>query len=305
MNNNGQHAISVEKDSNRILVFFDYMSDVEFWLKITFSCVFFQWVFASIFAGVELTILQKITVYWVVNVGSFYLIAYTIENVIKKNPDMSKTRCTRDPALNIQSQPYVIQMKRTLLSLAQSFVISALVILLLREVERGVHFVWSFAWFFMSIVVTDFAFYAHHRWLLHNKRLRRFLKIHAEHHRYHDSSGFVTGHKNFSDMVINFVLADMVVLILFGFDFNQLLAWTLVINLFNIEGHSAISLLYIGTDFHDKHHTHVKGNYGIHGMFDRIFGTFINGTRKTGILFPANTLGEYYLKRQKIGLPSK
>lgn len=283
-------------NDNKTQRLFDYLCDIEFWIKIALSCVLLQWAFAALLSDIELTTLDKIILYWLVNIVSFYAIAYSIENIIKKKSNTAGTRGTRDPLLKIKGQPYKMPSGHLLRSLFQNFIISAAVILILREVERDVHFGWNFGWFFMSIVVTDFAFFAHHRWLLHNIKLKRLLRIHSVHHSYRDSSGFVTGHKSFADMIINFVLADMVVLILFGFDFNQLLAWTLVINLFNIEGHSAISLLYISTDFHDRHHTHIRCNYGIHGLFDKLFGTFTIKTRKTGLLFPSNTLGAYYSK---------
>jgi hypothetical protein len=293
----GTQVVQVEP-SGKALAFFDYMCDIEFWLKIALSCVFFQWVFAALFKGIDLTTWQKITVYFLVNTGSYYTIASTIEYIIKRRDPIAKARSTRAKGSLVNSQPYQLHRDQILRSLVQNYLIAGAVILSLREVHRSVHFGWNFGWFFMSIVITDFAFYAHHRWLLHNHRLRRLLLVHAVHHSYRDSSGFVTGHKSFADMIINFVLADLVVLILFGFDFHQLLAWTLVINLFNIESHSAISLLYIGTDFHDRHHTRINGNYGIHGVFDKLFGTFITATRRTGLLFPSNTLAAHYFRRE-------
>ena len=279
----------------RLQTFFDYLSDFEFFIKITLACVVFQWFFFYVLSGIELTLFSKIVIYWLVNVASYYIIAFLIEKVIKKNKKIARSRNTRNA--QIKSQPYQrASFKRFLLNQLQLFVVAAGVILLLHEVEREVNFFWNSAWFFMSIVITDFAFYAHHNWFLHH---RRFIKIHAKHHSYRDTSGFVTGYKSFSDLVINFVLADMVVLILFGFDFYQLLAWTVVLNLFNIEGHSAISLFFIGSDFHDRHHTHYRGNYGVQGLWDKIFGTFISTNRKTGLFFPANTLGHYLIAKQK------
>lgn len=275
---------------------FDYLSDLEFFIKITLACVLFQWLLFNTMGGNQYTLIEKIVIYWLVNITSYYATALLIEKVIKKNRKIAENRGTR--ITKVAAQPYTsVPMTRFFLSLVQNFVIAGSVIILLREVEREVHFGKNFAWFFMSIIVTDFAFYAHHNWLLHNRKLKSFLKIHAEHHRYKDSSAFVTGHKDLLDMIINFFLADMIVLIIFGFDFYQLLAWTVVINLFNVEGHSAVSLLFIGTDFHDRHHTNIRGNYGINGFWDKIFGTFITANRRTGFFFPANTLGRYFQKR--------
>ncbi|MBG6132168.1 hypothetical protein IWQ47_004059 [Aquimarina sp. EL_43] len=281
-----------------IQTFFDYLSDVEFYIKITLACVLFQWIFVHLFEGFQLTLVSKILIYWGVNLSSYYIIAFLIEKVIKKNHKLTKKLNTR--VTKVKSQPYKHpSAKLFFLSLFQNLMISSGVIIILREVHREVNFVENCGWFLLSIVVTDFAFFAHHYWFLHNKKFPKLFKIHGKHHRYRDTSGFVTAYKDFADQVINFVFADMVVLILFGFDFYQLLAWTVVINLFNIEGHSAVSLFFIGSDFHDRHHTNYRGNYGIQGLWDKIFGTFISKTRKTGIFFPSNTLGKYFLEKNK------
>ena len=59
-------------------------------------------------------------------------------------------------------------------------------------------------------------------------------------------------------------------------------------NIYNLEGHSSLSIFFIPSDFHDLHHTGFTGNYGIHGFWDRIFNTLNPLNKKQGIMFPVS-----------------
>ncbi|MEQ9359571.1 sterol desaturase family protein [Coleofasciculus chthonoplastes] len=71
---------------------------------------------------------------------------------------------------------------------------------------------------------------------------------------------------------------------------TQILAWTVIGNAYNLEGHSSLSIFFIASDFHDLHHTSFKGNYGIHGFWDRVFNTLNPPTKKSGIISPVASL---------------
>jgi len=132
--------------------------------------------------------------------------------------------------------------------------------LITRPVEREPDFLANVAWFFASIVLADFLFYVQHR------------MIHRRHHEFRDTSSFVAGHKSFTEYCLTSV-TDLALFLILGRDLAQLCAWTLVGNAYNLEGHSSLSLFYVGIDFHDRHHTHFNRNFGIQGFWDKIFGT--------------------------------
>lgn len=64
----------------------------------------------------------------------------------------------------------------------------------------------------------------------------------------------------------------------------------LVGNIYNLEGHSSLSLFFISSDFHDLHLYCFQENYGIQGFWDRIFKTLNTPTKKSGLLFPTACL---------------
>lgn len=157
--------------------------------------------------------------------------------------------------------------------------------------HRGNSLFLNIGWFLMRIIVADFCFYVAH-WLLHRKLLQ---KIHFKHHEFADSSSFVAGHKSLSEYII-VTITDLLPIFIFGYDITQLLAWTLIGNAYNLEGHSSLSMFFISSDFHDLHHTCFKGNYGIHGFWDRVFNTLKPPTKKSGIIFPVASLEKIILK---------
>ena len=144
-----------------------------------------------------------------------------------------------------------------------------------------------------SIVSADLLFYVQHR-LLHRREL---IKLHKKHHEFRDTSSFVAGHKSLVEYCLT-TMTDLLPIFLFGRDFAQSCAWVVVGNAYNLEGHSALSLFYVGSDFHDRHHTHPGGNFGIQGLWDKLLGTCIPGaSRNFGVLFPANRLARRVLGR--------
>lgn len=188
--------------------------------------------------------------------------------------------------VEVKRQTYpALTIKGFLASSLQSLIASFIILYLTQEVERSDNLLLNFGWFFMSIIVADFLFYVAHR-ILHQKR---FLKIHRKHHEFRDSSSFVAGHKSLPEYCITTV-TDLLPIFIFGYDINQLLAWVVIGNAYNMEGHSALSIFFIQSDFHDLHHTHFVGNYGIQGFWDRIFKTLNKPTKKYGLNFPINFL---------------
>ncbi len=156
---------------------------------------------------------------------------------------------------------------------------------------RGNGLFLNFQWFFMRIVAADFCFYISH-WLLHRKFLQ---KIHLKHHEFTDTSSFVAGHKSLIEYII-VTITDILPIFIFGYDLTQLLAWTLIGNAYNLEGHSSLSIFFIPANFHDLHHTSFKKNYGIHGFWDRVFNTLNPPRKKPGIMFPVASLEKFFIK---------
>jgi sterol desaturase/sphingolipid hydroxylase (fatty acid hydroxylase superfamily) len=85
-------------------------------------------------------------------------------------------------------------------------------------------------------------------------------------------------------------MTDVLPIFIFGYDITQLCAWTLIGNIYNLEGHSSLSIFFIPSNFHDLHHTGFHGNYGIHSFWDRVFKTLNPINKKTGIMFPVNSI---------------
>lgn len=264
--------------------FFDYFSELEFFVKIAISCVIFQWFFAVLLQHLETDLVTNVLLYWFVSLTSFYGIGYVIEQVIKKNDAWKKKLTTRVAEVKKQTYP-AFTLKEIFVSSVQGLIASFIILYLAQEVESSDNWLLNLGWFFMSITMADFLFYVVHR-VLHQKR---FIKIHRKHHEFRDTSSFVAGHKSLLEYCITTII-DLLPIFIFGYDINQLLAWTLISNAYNLEGHSSLSIFFIQSDFHDLHHTHFVGNYGIQGFWDRIFNTLNHPTKKYGLNFPINFL---------------
>ena len=253
------------------------LTDLEFFLKVAISCAILQQVFFIFLSQLKLNFISEVIIYSITGSISFYTIGWFIEEVIKKSP-LQKSLLIRVTKVKTQKYP-AFTLKGIIAGEIKSFITSFITLYFLTEVHRGNNFIMNVGWFFMNIVSADFFFYITHR-LLHQKR---FIKIHLKHHEFRDSSSFVAGHKSLLEYCIT-TLTELVPVLLFGYDLSQLCAWTVIGNAYNLEGHSSLSLFYIGNDFHDRHHTDFKNNYGIQGLWDSIFNTlYISSTKNTPI----------------------
>jgi sterol desaturase/sphingolipid hydroxylase (fatty acid hydroxylase superfamily) len=259
------------------------LSDLEFFLKVAISCAILQQLFFIFLSPLKLNFISEVIIYWATGSISFYAIGLLIEEVIKKSP-RKHTHLIRVVKVKAQKYP-AFTVKGIIIGEIKSFITAFIMLFLLKEVHRDNNFIMNVSWFLLNIVCADFFFYITHR-LLHQKR---FIKIHLKHHEFRDSSSFVAGHKSLMEYCIT-TLTELVPVLLFGYDISQLCAWTVIGNAYNLEGHSSLSLFYIGSDFHDRHHTHFKKNYGIQGFWDRVFNTLnISSTNNTPV-FPVNYL---------------
>ncbi|MET0113505.1 sterol desaturase family protein [Limnospira fusiformis] len=269
---------------------FNLLFEIEFYLKVAITCTIFQQLFYWILHDIEVNFITQVVLYWLVGSVSFYAIGIFIEKVLKKNDYFRVKRNTRTK--KVKKQPYpAFTTQGIVIGELKSFIAALIILYLAPEVHRGNDFILNLGWFLMRIMAADFCFYVTH-WLFH----RRFLqKIHLKHHQFSDSSSFVAGHKSFGEYII-VTITDILPIFIFGYDITQLLAWTLVGNAYNLEGHSALSIFFISSDFHDLHHTNFKGNYGIHGFWDRVFNTLNPTTKKSGIMFPTASLEKITMK---------
>jgi sterol desaturase/sphingolipid hydroxylase (fatty acid hydroxylase superfamily) len=263
---------------------FNFSFEIEFYLKIAISCTIIQKIFYWLLQDIELNFLSQVILYWLVGSISFYSIGILIEKGIKSNDILRNNLTAR--VKKVKNQPFASFTVKGIITGEIKAFISALIILYLApEVHRGNSLLLNLGWFLMRIVAADFCFYVAH-WLLHTRFLQ---KIHFKHHEFRDSSSFVAGHKSFLEYII-VTLTDVLPIFIFGYDITQLCAWTIIGNAYNLEGHSSLSIFFIPSDFHDLHHTSFKGNYGIHGFWDRVFNTLNPVTKKPGIMFPVSLI---------------
>ena len=208
---------------------------------------------------------------------SFYAIGILIEKVIKNNDVILDKLTARIKQVKKQEFPS-FTTKGIIFGEIKSLITAIIILYLAPEVHRGNSLLLNLEWFLMRIVTADLCFYIVHR-LLHTKL---FLKIHLKHHEFQDTSSFVAGHKSLLEYII-VTITDVLPIFVFGYDITQICAWILIGNIYNLEGHSSLSIFFISSDFHDLHHTSFNGNYGIQGFWDRVFKTLNPPTKKLGI----------------------
>jgi len=273
---------------------FNFCFETEFYLKIAISCTILQQIFYWLLHDIEFNFITQVLLYWLVGSVSFYSIGILIEKGIKSNDVLREKLTARvKPAKN---QPFPSFTLQGIITGEIKAFISALIILSLApEVHRGNSLLLNLGWFSMRIVVADFCFYIVHR-LFHTSKFLQ--KIHLKHHEFRDTSSFVAGHKSLLEFII-VTVTDLLPIFIFGYDITQLCAWSVIGNAFNLEGHSSLSIFFIPSDFHDLHHTCFKGNYGIHGFWDRVFNTLNSPTKKSGIIFPIASL-EYLTMKPSV-----
>jgi sterol desaturase/sphingolipid hydroxylase (fatty acid hydroxylase superfamily) len=269
---------------------FNLCFEIEFYLKIAISCTIVQQVFYFLLNTVELNFITEVLLYWLVGSISFYCIGILIEKRIKSNDVLREKLTTR--VKQVKKQPFPSFTLKGIITGEIKALISALIILYLApEVHRGNSLLLNLGWFLMRIVAADFCFYVAHR-LLHTNFL---LKIHLKHHEFRDSTSFVAGHKTLIEYII-VTITDVLPIFIFGYDITQLCAWTVIGNAYNLGGHSSLSIFFVPANFHDLHHSDFKGNYGIHGFWDRVFNTLNPLTKKPGIIFPVSLLEKIIIK---------
>ncbi|NEO90192.1 MAG: sterol desaturase family protein [Moorea sp. SIO3G5] len=273
--------------------FLNLCLEIEFFIKVAISCTIFQQVFYWVLNDIKLNFINQVVLYWLVGSVSFYAIGLFIEKVIKKNDQLREKLNARTK--KVKKQPFpAFTAKGIILGEIKSFIAALVILYLAPEMHRGNGLLLNLGWFLMRIVAADFCFYVSH-WLFHR---RFFQKIHLKHHEFIDTSSFVAGHKSIIEYII-VTITDILPIFIFGYDITQLLAWTLIGNAYNLEGHSSLSIFFIPSDFHDLHHTCFKGNYGIQGFWDRIFNTLNPPTKKSGIMFPTASLEKITMKLSK------
>lgn len=270
---------------------FNFCCEIEFYLKIAISCIIIQQIFYGLLHDIELNFITQVILYWLVSSISFYGIGILIEKGIKSNDVLQEKLTAR--VKPVKNQPFPSFTVQGIITGELKAFISALIILSLApEAHRGNGLLLNLGWFLMRIVAADFCFYVAHR-LFHTRKSLR--KIHLKHHEFLDTSSFVAGHKSLLEYII-VTITDLLPIFIFGYDITQLCAWSLIGNTFNLEGHSSLSIFFIPSDFHDLHHTCFKGNYGIHGFWDRVFNTLNSPTKKCGIIFPVASLEQITMK---------
>ncbi len=264
--------------------FFNCCFELEFYLKIAIGCTMVQQGFYFLFNNIELNFITQVLLYWLIGSISFYAIGFFIEKFIKSKDDLTEKLTTRVKKVKKQSFP-AFTLTDIITGGIKSLIAALIILYLAPEVHRGNSLLLNLGWFLMRIVAADFCFYIVHR-LFHKKA---FLKIHLKHHEFQDTSSFVAGHKSLLEYII-VTITDVLPIFIFGYDITQLCAWSLIGNIYNLEGHSSLSIFFIPSDFHDLHHTNFNGNYGIHGFWDRVFKTLNHPTKKLGIMFPVSIL---------------
>ncbi|WP_446373975.1 sterol desaturase family protein [Coleofasciculus sp. D1-CHI-01] len=271
-------------------IIFDLFFELEFYIKVAIISAIAQQFFYWILHDIELNFITQVLLYWVVSSVSFYVIGISIEKVIKKNEQLREKLNSR--VTKVKKQPFpAFTAKGIVIGQIQGLITALIILYLAPEIHRGNGLFLNLGWFFMRIIAADFCFYVAH-WLLHRKIL---LRLHLKHHEFADSSSFVAGHKSLSEYII-VTITDILPIFIFGYDITQLLAWTVIGNAYNLEGHSSLSIFFIASDFHDLHHTSFKGNYGIQGFWDRVFNTLNPPTKKSGIISPVASLEKIVVK---------
>jgi sterol desaturase/sphingolipid hydroxylase (fatty acid hydroxylase superfamily) len=262
----------------------NFCFEMEFYLKIALSCTIAQQLFFLLLNKLKLNFIIQVLLYWLVGTISFYAIGIFIEKLIKSNDFFHDKLTVRVKKVKKQLFPN-FTLKGIITGEIKALITALIIIYLAPEVHRGNSLLLNLGWFLMRIVTADFCFYIAHR-LFHTKS---FLKIHLKHHEFQDTSSFVAGHKSLIEYII-VTITDVLPIFIFGYDITQLCAWTLIGNIYNLEGHSSLSIFFIPSDFHDLHHTGFNGNYGIHGFWDRVFNTLNPINKKTGIMFPVSSI---------------
>lgn len=271
----------LEKSMQKLL---NFAPGIEFYIKVAIACTLIQQVFFYFLGNSQISFINQVFLYWAIGSISFYGVGFLIEKNIKSNDFLAKKLTARVVKVKKQTFP-AFTVKGIVLGELRSLAAAFVILYLAPEVHRGNSLLLNIAWFLARIIVADLCFYIAH-WLLHRQA---FIKIHLKHHEFRDSSSFVAGYKSFPEYLIT-TLTDLLPIFIFGYDITQVCAWVIVGNIYNLEGHSSLSIFFISSDFHDLHHTCFNGNYGIQDFWDRVFNTLKPTKKQLRPIFPANYL---------------
>jgi hypothetical protein len=85
--------------------FFNFLLEIEFYLKIAISCTIFQQLFYYLLHDLELNFPMQVILYWLVGSSSFYAMGILIEKVIKKNNILTEKLTAR--VSKVKPQPFL------------------------------------------------------------------------------------------------------------------------------------------------------------------------------------------------------
>lgn len=135
------------------------VGELEFFMKVALICAIFQEIFSFAFAGRQFGFLSQVLIYWGVGSVSYYLFGFLIERGIKRRSALKDRLCIRATPVRPHAFP-AFTLKGILLGEIRGFLAALVIIGITRPVERSPDFLANVAWFFASIVLADFLFYA-------------------------------------------------------------------------------------------------------------------------------------------------
>lgn len=208
--------------------------------------------------------------YWpVLHWGSNFVFYYPYSYLLLylKNSNYLEKYKKKNERINKNDSPS-FTMREAIIGEAQFLGLCILYNNFMRDSSSNGHIFLKLLWFYVCIFLADIFFFIAHR-VLHS----HLFWIHKRHHLEVNTNGFSAEIKSFSESIIT-TLTDILVFVIFGRDMNQFVAWIIVGVLYNVEGHSCLSLFFIEDDFfHINHHLYVECNYGIGYYLDYLFGT--------------------------------
>lgn len=139
----------------------------------------------------------------------------------------------------------------------------------------------------LILAVEEILFYAVHR-TLHRKRL--YGKIHRIHHEYKESICISTHYVHFLEHLLGNLLPIFAGALILGSHPFTLIIWIALAVTNALHSHSGYHFPWMAYSLHhDYHHFRIRGNYGLLGVLDWMFGT--DG--------PFLILHQTYMARQK------
>eukprot|EP01091_Cochliopodium_minus_P006943 TRINITY_DN1689_c0_g1_i1.p1 TRINITY_DN1689_c0_g1~~TRINITY_DN1689_c0_g1_i1.p1 ORF type:complete len:295 (-),score=37.95 TRINITY_DN1689_c0_g1_i1:48-893(-) len=128
---------------------------------------------------------------------------------------------------------------------------------------------------YISILVNDFGFYTTHR-LLHYSFL--YKMIHKKHHSYKQTIGFAAEYSHFIESLLSNQIPTVLGPILLGSHISTFWVYLFWRLMKTYRAHSGFTNLPFfladsSTEFHDFHHTHNSGNFGVSPLFDTLLNT--------------------------------